>query len=261
MSLEIIELFSLRNETAVVIGGKGKVGMPISLALAEAGAKVYIVSPSASDSMEEVKQLRGKGFNVHGRSLDQSNEDGINSLIEEIELEGSTPSVLVNSGVFRPMKKYLDDGAEAWMDSMEVNSKGLFLTCKMFANKMKNLGGGSIINISSVYGIVAPDKSIYAGTDMNTEPDYPYNKGGMIMFSKYMASYYAEFGVRINCIAPGGIFNDQDRSFVNKYVQKVPMKRMGKPDDLKGAAVFLASRASEYITGAVIPVDGGFTII
>ncbi|PCH67686.1 MAG: short-chain dehydrogenase [Bacteroidetes bacterium] len=261
MNSNLDKIFSLKNDCAVVIGGKGKIGLPISEALAEAGATVYIVSPGSSDNMMEVQNLRKKGLKVYGKPLDQSNEAEIKSLIEDIENECKTPNILVNSGVFRPMKKYLDDDSDAWDKSMEINAKGLFLSCKIFAKKMKENGGGSIINISSIYGIVAPDKSIYEGTDMNTEPDYPYNKGGMIMFSKYMASYFAEFGVRINCVAPGGIFNNQEQSFVDKYIQKVPMRRMGEPDDMKGVAVFLASGASKYITGTVIPVDGGLTII
>ena len=94
----------------------------------------------------------------------------------------------------------MDDDSAMWDRSMEVNARGLFLTCRAFAKAMKNHGGGSIINIASIYGLVAPDKSIYEGTDLNTEPDYSYTKGGMIMFSKYMASYFAQDGVRVNCI-------------------------------------------------------------
>ena len=102
---------------------------------------------------------------------------------------------------------------------------------------------------------------IYEGTDINTEPDYPYTKGGMIMFSKYLASYFAQHNIRVNCIAPGGMYNNQDEVFIKRYTRRVPMKRMAYHDDLKGVIVFLASSSSEYITGAVIPVDGGLTIL
>ena len=103
--------------------------------------------------------------------------------------------------------------------------------------------------------------SIYDGSDFETEPDYPYKKGGMNMFSKYLASYYANKNVRVNIISPGGFFNDQKQPFLDNYTKKVPMKRMAYHNDLKGVAVFLASDASSYITGNNIFVDGGFNII
>ena len=193
--------------------------------------------------------------------MDQSDESNITSLISTIEKEFKPPSILINSGVERPMNKFLNDESKAWDRSMEVNSRGLFLTCRLFSRIMKKQGGGSIIYIASIYGMVAPDQSIYENTDINTEPDYSYSKGGMIMFSKYMAAYFAKYGVRVNCIAPGGLFNNQDELFIEKYIHKVPMKRMASPDDMKGVAVFLASKASKYITGTVIPVDGGLTIV
>lgn len=261
MNTHIHDLQSLENHCAVVIGGKGRIGYPMTEALAEAGARVYIASPSANDEDEAIKKLKGKGLDVIGRPLNQSNESDIESLISSIESDYKTPDILINSGVERPMNKFMDDDSAAWDRSMEVNARGLFLTCRAFAKAMKNHGGGSIINVASIYGLVAPDKSIYEGTDLNTEPDYSYTKGGMIMFSKYLASYFAEYGVRVNCIAPGGMFNNQDESFIKKYLRKVPMKRMAYPDDMKGVVVFLASAASKYVTGTVIPVDGGLTII
>lgn len=261
MNTHIHDLLSLENHCAVVIGGKGKIGYPMAEALAEAGARVYIASPSTKDEDEAIMQLKRKGLDVFGRSLNQSDESDINNFILSLEEEFKAPDILINSGVERPMKKFMDDDFAMWDRSMEVNARGLFLTCRAFMKAMKNHGGGSIINIASIYGLVAPDKSIYKGTDINTEPDYSYTKGGMIMFSKYMASYFAQYDVRVNCIAPGGMFNNQDESFIEKYIQKVPMKRMAYPDDMKGIAVFLASSASKYITGTVIPVDGGLTII
>lgn len=261
MNTHIHDLLSLKNNCAVVIGGKGKIGYPMAEALAEAGARVYVVSRTSKNDDERIKTLQKKGLEVFGRSLNQSNEADIKSLIASIEEEFQPPNILINSGVERPMKKFLDDDSLAWDASMESNARGLFLTCRAFGRSMERSGGGSIINIASIYGLVAPDQTIYEGSSINTEPDYPYTKGGMIMFSKYLASYFAKSGVRVNCIAPGGMFDNQEDSFVEKYTQRVPMNRMAEPDDMKGVAVFLASAASKYITGSVIPVDGGYTII
>jgi NAD(P)-dependent dehydrogenase (short-subunit alcohol dehydrogenase family) len=259
MSTHIRDLFSLDGHCAVVIGGAGKIGFPMSEALAEAGAKVYVASPHAENS--RVKDLADRGLNVTGVALDQTDEAMVKDLVNRIAREFKSPDILVNCGVERPMRKYFEDSPEAWDRSMTVNARGLFVCCRAFAKAMEAGRGGSIINVASIYGVVAPDPSIYEGTDMGTEPDYPYTKGGMIMFSKYLASYFGQRKVRVNCIAPGGMFNNQPESFLTPYLRKVPMRRMAYHDDLKGATVFLASDASAYVTGAVIPVDGGLTVL
>ena len=193
--------------------------------------------------------------------MDQSAEASVAACLGKIKAKFKAPDILVNCGVERPMKKFFEDTAENWDRSMAVNARGLFITCRAFAKAMQAQGQGSIINVSSIYGLVAPDQRIYEGTDMQTEPDYPYTKGGMIMFSKYLASLLAKDNIRVNCIAPGGFFNNQSEPFLSQYVAKVPLGRMAGADDIKGVAVFLGSDASQYITGTVIPVDGGFTII
>lgn len=261
MTIHIRDLFSLTGKCAVVIGGAGKIGLPMAESLAQSGARVYIASRHKATFQPISNKLREQSLDVVGMELDQSNETMVLRFIESITQEFKAPDILVNCGVERPMKLLFEDSVEAWDRSMEINSRGLFVTCRAFAKAMAAQGGGSIINVASIYGISAPDPALYEGSDMGTEPDYPYTKGGMIMFSKYLASYFAEQRVRVNCVAPGGMFNNQPERFMLRYLNKVPMRRMAYPDDLKGVTVFLASRASEYITGAVIPVDGGFTIV
>lgn len=259
--MHIKELFSLSKKCAVVIGGAGKIGFPMSEALAEAGAKVYIVSTQKANYEKAVEKLRLANLDVCGLQMDQSDEKSVLACLEHIGTEEKIPDILINCGVERPMKKFFDDTVETWDRSMEVNARGLFVTCRLFGKAMVKQGGGSIINVASIYGVVAPDQSIYEGTTIQTEPDYPYTKGGMIMFSKYLASLFAKDKVRVNCIVPGGFFNNQAEPFLSCYIRKVPMGRMAYHDDLKGVTVFLASEASSYVTGAVVPVDGGFTII
>lgn len=259
--MHVRELFSLKAMSAVVIGGAGKIGSPMSEALAEAGASVFVASTRPEAHSARIKQLCAQqDLDIRLIRVEQSDEASVKACISEVTRLSKSPSILVNCGVERPMKNYFDDTTDAWDRSMNVNARGLFITCRAFSNEMAREGGGSIINVASVYGIVAPDWKIYEGTDIQTEPDYPYTKGGMIMFSKYLASMFASKNVRVNCIAPGGLFNHQPEPFYSQYVRKVPMGRMAYPDDLKGVAVFLASPASSYITGTVIPVDGGFTV-
>jgi NAD(P)-dependent dehydrogenase (short-subunit alcohol dehydrogenase family) len=259
MTTPVQNLFSLSGRCAVVIGGLGKIGFPITEALAEAGARVYVASRKAGEPNARLAQLIARGLDVKGVTLDQSDEKMVLDLLERTSTEFKVPEILVNCAVERPMRHYLDDTPEAWDRSMEINARGLFVTCRAFAKVMAANKGGTIINVASIYGLVAADPSIYEGTDINTEPDYPYTKGGMIMFSKYLASYFGKFGVRVNCIAPGGLFNNQPEPFYSRYIAKVPMRRMATHDDIKGAIVFLASDAAAYVTGCVLPIDGGFT--
>lgn len=260
--MHVNDLFSLKGKCAVVIGGAGKIGFPMSEALAEAGADVCVVSTQEQSYFTAAKKLQDQGLRAEGFQMDQSKEESIKICFNQIKDKFKTPDILVNCGVERPMKKYFEDSVESWDRSMAVNARGLFLTCRVFGKAMQEQGVGSIINVSSIYGTVAPDKHLYEGTDIHqTEPDYPYTKGGMNMFSKYLASFFAKDKVRVNCISPGGFFNNQREPFLSQYNRKVPMGRMAYHDDLKGVTVFLASDASSYITGAIIPVDGGFTII
>jgi NAD(P)-dependent dehydrogenase (short-subunit alcohol dehydrogenase family) len=259
--VRIDKLFSLKGKCAVVIGGSGKIGFPMSQALAEAGARVYIASRNKNNYDLAVKKLKIEGLDVKGITLDQSNENSVNNSIKIIKEEYRAPDILINAGCSRPMTRFFNDTVENWDKSMEVNARGMFITCREFGNEMAINGGGSIINISSIYGMVAPDMNIYKDSGFETEPDYPFLKGGIISFSKYLSSYYAKSNIRVNCISPGGFFNNQPKPFVDKYVKKTLLGRMAKHDDMKGVALFLASDASSYITGSVIPVDGGLTVI
>ena len=257
--MHIDKLLSLKNKVAVIVGGAGKIGLPISEALAEAGAIVYIVSSNEKSYRNAVESLSKKGHSVRGIKLDMSDENSVRSVINLIKKQTKTPDILVNSACIRPMKKFMDDSIDNWDISMTTNARGSFIINKLFGNAMAEQGSGSIINISSIYGVVAPDMSIYEGSNFETEPDYPFIKGGLIMLSKYLASYYAKKNVRVNVIAPGGLYNNQPEPFLSKYKAKVPMGRMAVEDDLKGPALFLASDLSSYVTGIVLPVDGGWT--
>jgi len=255
------DLFSLEGKCALVVGGAGKIGFPMAEAMAEAGAIVYIASTSKENYEPAVANLVSQGLQSKGIHLDQSDEKNVKEVLREIRADFKTPDVLINSGCNRPMTKFFEDDVEKWDESFATNARGLFVLCRAFGNAMAEENVGSIINVSSIYGIVAPDMHIYEGSDFETEPDYPFLKGGAVMFSKYLASYYAKRGVRVNCIAPGGFDNNQPEPFLSKYKQKVPMGRMAYHDDMKGPALFLASDASRYVTGAVIPADGGLTIV
>ena len=157
------------------------------------------------------------------------------------------------------MKLGLEDSIDNWNKSISKNSTAIFLPCKEVGKFMCEKNSGSIINVSSIYGLGAPLKSLYKNTTITTEPDYPFIKGGTIALTKYLASFYGEYNVRVNAIAPGGIYNNQEKAFLKNYSERIPLGRMATEEDVSNIIIFLLSDLSSYITGTVIPIDGGWS--
>ena len=159
------------------------------------------------------------------------------------------------------MKKGYRDEAATFAKSMEVNATGLFLITRAFGDAMAERGMGSIVNVGSIHGMIGPDSTIYEGTEMSGwYPDYFFHKGGMINFTRFIASYYGGNHVRCNCISPGGFQTKaMPARFVEQYSRRTFLGRLANATDLKGVIVFLASEASAYITAVNIPVEGGYT--
>lgn len=149
----------------------------------------------------------------------------------------------------------------SWQRNIDIQLNSVFYLCQKVLREMKILNRGSIVNISSIYGVVGNDMAIYENTEINPPAAYSAIKGGVVNFSRYLAAIYGEFGIRINCVSPGGIFNNQPTPFVKSYEKKVPMKRLGTPEDIAPAVTFLISYRAKYITGHNLMVDGGWTAI
>ncbi|MBT5873271.1 MAG: SDR family oxidoreductase [Candidatus Latescibacteria bacterium] len=258
----VLDSFSLAGKTAVVTGGAGPLfGSSISEALAEAGATVITASRSRDRNEEYARNMCDRGFEVVGLTLDIADSESISSFRDQIVRDFGQIHILVNNAVTGRGGDFNDQTPEYWSQSAQGNMVGLFAMCKAFLPSLSSHPTSSILNISSIYGVVGNDPSLYEGTDMKQPPDYNFVKAGMINFTRYLANYYGSDGVRANCICPGGYFNDQPEPFVRNYEKRVPLGRMLNSEDIKGAAVFLASDASEYVTGTTMMVDGGFTTI
>ncbi|MBS3944000.1 MAG: SDR family oxidoreductase [Melioribacter sp.] len=265
-----MKIFDLSNKTAIVTGALGLIGKEHCKALSEAGANVVVADLDEILCVEFAKTLSAKSI---GLSIDVTNPGSLKQCRNKVLEEFGHIDILVNNAAINDMfenpkaaseqSKFENYPLELWQKSVEVNLTGVFLCSQIFGSQMAKQKSGSIINIASTYGITAPDQSLYKKEDGSQSfykpPAYSATKGAVIMFTRYLAAYWGKDGVRVNTLSPGGVENSQDDYFIQKYSAKTPLGRMAKPDDYKGALVFLASNASSYMTGANLIVDGGWT--
>lgn len=252
--------FSLAGQVAIVTGGAGLYGRHIADALATAGAHVVLAARGVEACENVAADLRERGFGAEAAVLDLTCEDSIVALREAVVARHGRIDVLVNNAVARGGRTVRDTSAAEWAATSAVNSLGTFLISRECGEQMIAQGSGVFVNIASIYGMVGPDFSLYGATGMTNPAFYAYDKGGLINFTRYLAVAYAPYGIRANCISPGGLGTpDQPEEFVANYTASVPLGRLAGPDDIKGPVVFLASAAAAYVTGVNLPVDGGWT--
>ena len=251
-------MFNLKNKNIFISGGLGRIGLPMTTALLEKQANVYVLTKNLLKHKDIIKKLKEKYFKFNIIKCDISKISSIKSALKKIKY---VPDVFLYSSVIRPIQKNGGEKFSKWKHSVNENASSLHISCSIFSELMKKNGGGSVIIVSSIYGIRAPDQNLYTGTKMFTESDYPFLKGGSIIYSNYMASKLGKYNIRFNVIAPGGLDDHfAEKKFKKRYIKKVPLGRMLKEEDLKGIAVFLSSDESSYITGCTIKVDGGICL-
>jgi NAD(P)-dependent dehydrogenase (short-subunit alcohol dehydrogenase family) len=255
----ILDAFSLKGKVAVVTGGAGMYGKQVGLALCEAGAKTYVTSRNPDNLPSIVEDYRRHGCEVRALRLDQSDQASVEAFKRQVMEECGRVDILVNNAVARVMKDW--DDVDGFARSMQINATGLYLVTRAFGEIMKEQRSGSIINIGSIHGVIGPDASLYEGLGMNGYvPDYYFHKGGMVNFTRFVASYYGRYNVRANCIILGGLRSERNtEEFAARYGARTFLGRMANDTDLMGAIVFLASDASLYVTGSNLTVDGGYT--
>lgn len=255
-------LFSLQDKMCVVTGGAGLLGSHLVEGFAQAGSTVFIAEFDQAAGQRLARELASEQVPPKWVALDITDPRSIAQCIDDVVALSGHLDVWVNCAYPRTKDwavKFEDIPFDSWQRNVDMHLNGYFACCQQAARVMQDQRAGCIINISSIYGVVGPDFSIYEGTDMTMPAAYSAIKGGINTFTKYLATYFAKDGIRANVVCPGGIFNDQPPSFVERYNQKVPLGRMGRPEEIVGPVLFLASDAASYITGQVIMVDGGYS--
>ena len=237
-------MFSLKGKVIVVTGGYGLIGTQLVKGLSEFGATVYIAD------IHEIPMM------------DISDIDSIKNFIKYILSKEKKIDVWINCAFPRTedwSTKFEDVKEESLKKNIDMHLNGYILCCQEIVKQMKKQKNGVIINFGSIYGVVGPDFSVYDGTDMTMPMAYSAIKGGIVNFTRYLATYCAKDGIRVNCVCPGGILDKQPKSFIERYSKRTPMGRMGNPEEIAGPIIFLASDASSYVTGHILMVDGGLT--
>ncbi len=263
-------LFSLEGRIALVTGSLGLLGRHHCHALAEAGATVVVADLHEGNCHDFAASLKKPGVGV---GFDITSEPSVAAAAQRVRDQFGALDILINNAAindhFTSSESALEESRfenfalELWNASLNANLTGTFLCAKHFGAPMAAAGKGSIVNVASTYGLVAPDQSLYRDAQGNQKfyksPSYPTTKGAVIAFTRYLAAYWGREGVRVNCLCPGGVENSQDDFFVRHYAQRTPLGRMAEPSEYRGALVFLASDASAYMTGTTLVVDGGWT--
>ncbi len=262
----IQELFNLKGKVAIVTGGAGHLGTAISEALAEGGAKVAIADINIKAATGVARKINQNHARAIALKLDTTDESSVFEAVEKVVSEFGRLDILFNLAYSAKARR---DVLNMTVDEFESALRGgltsYFCMIKACVPHMKKIGKGSIVNFGSMYGIVAPHFEIYKAREDNYSPvNYHACKGGVIQMTRYMACYFAKDNIRVNAISPGAFpredYIQQTPLFEKELAHQNPMNRIGKPWELKGAALFLASDASSYITGHNLVVDGGWTI-
>jgi NAD(P)-dependent dehydrogenase (short-subunit alcohol dehydrogenase family) len=263
----------LREKTAVVTGALGLLGREHCRALGEAGASIVAVDLDGPACERYAEELAGMGIAAVGVGADVTDVPALERVRDRAVQRFGAIDVLVNNAAIddkfespalaAEQSRFEAYPLDKWKRMLEVNVTGVFLCCQVLGTPMAERRKGSIINVASTYGLVAPDQSLYQGPDgaqrFFKSAAYPTTKGAVLALTRFLAAYWGARGVRVNALCPGGVQNGQDAHFVEKYSARTPLGRMARRDEYGGALVFLASDASSYVTGANLVVDGGWT--
>lgn len=266
--------FDLAGRVVLITGGAGLLGAEHAAAIAEAGGVPVIADVRGADAERAARAVQERyGVAATGLELDVTARASCEAALTRVLAVHGRLDGLVNNAALNPKvegaglaaTRFENYSLELWNRELSVGLSGAFLCAQVFGAYMAAHGGGVIVNIASDLGLIAPDQRIYRrpGLAANEQPVKPVTysvvKGGLVMLTKYLATYWADAGVRVNALVPGGVYAGQPEDFVEKLTQLIPMGRMARKDEYRAALVFLCSDASSYMTGSNLVIDGGRT--
>jgi NAD(P)-dependent dehydrogenase (short-subunit alcohol dehydrogenase family) len=258
------EKFELTGKVIVISGSCGLIGRAFCEAAAQYGAHVVCADIEIANPEKLAAELAERhGRKMLGYALNVANKKEVEALRDKVLSEFSTIDGLVcghqnkSHLKFEPFESVSE---ENWDTVVEINLKGTFLLCQVLGSWMAEKGKGSIINIPSTYSVVAPNQNLYKGTSLGCPAAYSASKGGVDALSRYLASYWAARGVRVNMITPHGVWNNHEEQFEKNFAQFSPLQRLSYNHEVAGALIFLLSDASSYVTGDNLKVEGGWTV-
>lgn len=255
--MNVMAMFDLKGEKAIVTGGGQGLGREMALALAEAGADVAVVQRHAAVAEQTAEEIRKLGRDSFAMKVDVSKTEDIRNMVSAVKERFGKIDILINNAGISHHAPAAELKEEDWDRMMDINLKGVFLGSQMVGREMIKQRKGSIINIASMSGFIVN----------RPQPQAHYNtaKAGIVMLTKTLAMEWAKYNIRVNAIAPGYIRtpllarNLGPGTISEEWIKLTPMGRLGEPFEIKGIALFLASRASSFVTGSTIVIDGGYT--
>jgi len=270
-----LQNFDLKKQVCLITGGAGFLGLKHAEALLDGNGRVVLLDVNDERLSDAVSKLkRAYPRRIWGYQLDITNENLVKKTVNKIEREIGPISVLINNAANNPQvgqgqkdfSRLENFPIEVWQKDFDVGVTGAFLMSKYAGSLMAKRGKGVILNISSDLGVIAPDQRLYRkeGLKSHQQPvkpvTYSVTKHALIGLTKYLATYWAESGIRVNSISPGGVYRNTPEEFVQKLAKLIPLGRMATQDEYKAAILFLCSDASSYMTGANLIMDGGRTV-
>jgi NAD(P)-dependent dehydrogenase (short-subunit alcohol dehydrogenase family) len=263
--------FDLTGKVVVVTGGTGLLGSAYCQSLADQGAQVVMADLAAANPVSKAQAVKTPdGRQAFGIACDVGVEADVIHLFEQVMAQFGQVNVVLNNAAATGehlmrqgavFTSFEESTLAVWEQAIRVNLTGVYLVAREGGKAMLKSGGGSMVNVSSTYGVVGPDHRIYEGMAFNSLPSYAAAKAGVHGLTRWLATYWGDQGIRVNTLVPGGVENNHDPEFVRRYTARVPLGRMAKREDMVGMMIYLASDASAYSTGQQFFVDGGWTAV
>lgn len=261
------ELMNLKGRVALVTGGAGHIGLAIAEALAELGAKVVLLDINKGRCEENSKLISSKyGVETFFLEVDLTKENKVRLVPGRVLEKFSRLDILVNCAALTGMPglkgwsvPFEEQSLDGWRKALEVNLTAVFTLVQACKKALTVSGHGSVVNISSIYGVAGPDMRLYEGTGFSNSCAYSASKGGLLQLTRWLSTVLAP-DVRVNAVTPGGVWRNQPENFHKRYVERTPLRRMAKEEDIKGAVAYLVSDLSDYVTGQNLIIDGGWTV-